>query len=257
MSSPIWTPAALRSEARPAKGSGWRLVEAQHRVSTMKLVDTLEEQALLEEEIERTKPPAPPECASLHYLLATPFRYGRYPGSSRFRREGYSPGVFYASDAAETAVAETVFYRLLFFAESPETPWPRNPLEFTAFATAYATDKAIDLMAPPFSADEARWTSPNDYTACLDLADAAHEAGLGIIRYRSVRDPAGRANLAILRCTVFSISQPIAYETWRIALSGKGATALRDRPERRLGFKWADFMTDPRIASIISRLPKG
>ncbi|MDO9306326.1 MAG: RES domain-containing protein, partial [Mesorhizobium sp.] len=43
MSLPIWTPAALRSEARPLEGRCWRLVEAQHRVSTMKLVDTLEE----------------------------------------------------------------------------------------------------------------------------------------------------------------------------------------------------------------------
>lgn len=255
MSSPIWTPAALRSEARPAAGSGWRLVEAQHRVSTMKLVDTLEEQALLEEEIERTKPPVPPECAGLHYLLATPFRYGRYPGNSRFRREGYSPGVFYASDAAETAVAETVFYRLLFFAESPDTPWPRNPLEFTAFEAAYATDKAIDLMVPPFSADAERWTHPSDYAACLSLADAAHEAGLGIIRYRSVRDPKGRANLAILRCTVFAAGQPTAYDTWRIALSDKGATALCDRSEMRLGFALADFASDTRISSIISRLP--
>ena len=254
MSSPIWTPAALRSEARPAEGSGWRLVEAQHRVSTMKLVDTLEEQALLEEEIERTKPPVPPECAGLHYLLATPFRYGRYPGNSRFRREGYSPGVFYASEIAETAVAETVFYRLLFFAESPDTPWPRNPLEFTAFEVAYATEKAIDLTAAPFSADAERWTHPNDYAACLDLADAAHEAELGIIRYRSVRDPQGRANLAILRCTVFTAAKPAAYDTWRIALSDKGATALCDRSERRLGFSLADFGADSRIANIISRL---
>ncbi|GAB5508356.1 MAG: RES family NAD+ phosphorylase [Rhizobiaceae bacterium] len=254
MSSPIWTPAALRSEARPAKGSGWRLVEAQHRVSTMKLVDTLEEQALLEEEIERTKPPVPPECAGLHYLLATPFRYGRYPGNSRLRREGYSPGVFYASEVAETAVAETVFYRLLFFAESLGTPWPRNPLEFTAFEVAYATKKAIDLTAPPFSADAQRWTHPSDYAACLDLADAAHEAELGLIRYRSVRDPQGRANLAVLRCTVFTAAQPTAYDTWRIALSDKGATALCDRSDMRLGFSLADFAADSRIANIISRL---
>lgn len=256
MSSLIWTPAALRSEARPAEGSGWRLVEAQHRVSTMKLVDTLEEQALLEEEIEHTKPPVPVECARLHYLLATPFRYGRYPGNSRFRREGYSPGVFYASEVVETAVAETVFYRLVFFAESPGTPWPRNPLEFTAFEVAYATGMAIDLTAQSFSADAERWTHPSDYAECLDLADAAREAELGLIRYCSVRDPEGRANLAILSCTVFSVVRPTAYETWRIALSERGAIALRDRPEHRLGHRWADFAADARVNSMISRLSK-
>ena len=45
-------------------------------VSTLKLVDTLAEQALLEDILEESKPPVPPECRHLHYLLSTPFRYG-------------------------------------------------------------------------------------------------------------------------------------------------------------------------------------
>lgn len=146
----------------------------------MKLVDTLDEQALLEDEIEATKPPLPPDCARLDYLLATPFRYGRYPGNSRFRREGYSPGVFYASEVVETAVAETAFYRLLFFSESPGTPWPRNALEFTAFESRYATKRGIDLLAQPFARHAEHWTHLTDYTACLALADAAHQAGIEI-----------------------------------------------------------------------------
>jgi len=253
MSSPIWTPDALRSEARPLGGDCWRLVEAQHRVSTMKLVDTLEEQALLEEELERTKPPGPPECSGLHYLLATPFRYGRYPGSSRFRREGYSPGVYYAAEHPETAVAETVFYRLLFFAESPTTPFPRNPLEFTGFEVAFRVDTAIDLTATPFSTDAALWTHPADYSACLDLADAARAAGMTAIRYRSIRDPHGRANLALLSCLAFSAPAPARYATWRIGFSALGAIALCDRPEARLSFPATLFAADPRLAVLATR----
>ena len=252
MSSPIWTPAALRSEALSLQGRCWRLVEAQHRVSTMKLVDTLEEQALLEAELERTKPPGPPECAGLHYLLSTPFRYGRYPGNSRFRREGYSPGVYYAAERDVTAVAETVFYRLLFFAESPQTPFPRNPLEFTGFEAAFAARVAIDLAAPPFS-DDTRWTHPSDYSACLALADAAREADVTAIRYRSVRDPQGGANIALLSCLAFSERAPGRYVTWRIGLSGYGAIAFCDRPERRLSFALALFADDPRLAPLMAR----
>lgn len=254
MSSPIWTPAALRSEARPRAGTCWRLVEAQHLVSTMKLVDTLEEQALLEDEIERTKPPGPPECARLHYLLATPFRYGRYPGNSRFRREGYSPGVFYASEQASTAVAETVFYRLLFFAESPDTPFPRNPLEFTGFEAAYSATLALDLTAPPLSDRQEDWTSLADYSSCLDLSDAAREAGIMLLRYRSVRDPSGGANLALLACTAFSAPEPRAWATWRIALLERGAIALCDRPAQRLGYSWSEFAPDPRVAERVKHL---
>src|SRR5216683_439740 len=164
MSSNTWTPAALSSEAHALSGTGWRLVEAQHRVSTLKLVDTVEEQEVLEELIENTKPSLPPGCEGLHYLLSTPFRYGAvYPRGSRFRRAGLTEGVFYASEIQETAVAELAFYRLLFFAESPETPWPINPAEYTAFAAEYATGRAIDLMRRPFHAAASAWADPTEY----------------------------------------------------------------------------------------------
>jgi hypothetical protein len=207
----------------------------------MKLVDTLDEQALLEEALEASKPPGPPECRHLHYLLSTPFRYGRYPGNSRFRREGYSAGVYYAAEEVETAVAETAFYRLLFFAESPGTPYPHNPLEFTGFAAAYAVQQAIDLTAKPFSAETGEWMHKTDYRACLALADAAREAGIALIHYQSVRDPKARANLALLACTAFSDAQPRQYETWRMALSTRGANVIRDWPDSRLAFAAEDF----------------
>src|ERR1700730_13620145 len=116
MPSTTWTRAALSSSARPLSGICWRVVEAQHHVSTLKLVDTLDEQQQLEALIEDTKPPVPPECRHLHYLLSTPFRYGApYPTGSRFRRAGISEGVFHAAEALESAAAEMTFHRLLFF----------------------------------------------------------------------------------------------------------------------------------------------
>ena len=253
MSLPIWTPAALRSEARARSGTCWRLVEAQHRVSTMKLVDTLDEQAVLEAELERTKPPVPPECRHLHYLLASPFRYGRYPGNSRFRREGFTPGVFYAGEKVETAVAETAFYRLLFFAESPNTPWPANPLEFTAFSIGFKVVAAIDLTVEPLAGDAPAWTHPASYDACLALADAAREAGIDAIRYRSVRDPDGGANLALLTCRAFAAVRPFQYATWRLSLSAAGVAALSDRPARGLQFKLDGFAADERLSPLASR----
>ena len=49
MSSPTWTPGGLSSELHPYAGACWRIVEAQHRYSTLKLTDSLAEQALLED----------------------------------------------------------------------------------------------------------------------------------------------------------------------------------------------------------------
>ena len=42
------------------------------------------------------------------------------------------------SEHPHTAIAELCFHRLLFFAELPDTPWPGNAGEYTAFA-AYLT----------------------------------------------------------------------------------------------------------------------
>ena len=100
-------PDALRSD--PYEGIVWRLVEAQHVVSTMALVDSLDEQAVLEQVLETTKPPVPPDCRHLHYLIYSPFRYGVYPTDSRFRRRGTSTGVFYAAEDPLTAAAETAW----------------------------------------------------------------------------------------------------------------------------------------------------
>lgn len=251
MSSPIWTAAALSSEAVRIEGKVWRLVEAQHRVSTLKLVDGLDEQALLEDLIEETKPAIPAECRHLDYLLATPFRYGSvYPQGSRFRRAGRTLGVFYASEAVATAVAEMAFYRLLFFADSPDTPWPKDAAEYTAFSASIRTDRAIDLTKPSLSNDSAHWTAFSNYEACQALAEVAREAGLHAIRYTSVRDPAKRTNVAVLSCLVFAKPKPIDRQTWRIRLSASGVQALCEFPRQRIGFGRADLMGDPRLAAL-------
>ncbi len=248
MSSPILTPAALASEQRDYEGRGWRFVEAQHLVSTLKLVDSLAEQSLLEDLIEATKPPLPGECRHLDYLLATPFRYdSEYPRGSRFRRAGRTPGVFYASEHPHTAIAEIAYYRLLFFAESPATPWPRNAAEYTGFAALIATEHALDLTAPPLDRDRALWTDPLDYLACQSLADGAREAGALLLRYESVRDPLRRANLAILSCAAFAAPAPVERQTWRIRLSANGVQALCEFPRESVEIAITAFARDPRM----------
>jgi hypothetical protein len=251
MPSRTWTPDALSSEARAYRGQCWRLVEAQHRVSTLKLVDTLDEQTLLENLIEETKPPIPPECRHLDYLFSTPFRYGApYPRGSRFRRAGRTLGVYYAAEEPHTAIAEMAFHRLLFFAESPGTPWPSDPGEYTAFAAAVATERCIDLTAAPLNEDRARWTHLTDYAATQNLADAARTAAVEIVRYHSVRDPQAGANLALLTCHAFAEPRPTERQTWRIRLSASGIQAICEFPDTRIGFDRSTFSADPRIAAF-------
>jgi hypothetical protein len=252
MSSPTWTPAALSSELRPYERPVWRLVEAQHHVSTLKLVDSLAEQSALENLIEKAKPLVPVECRGLHYLLSTPFRYDApYPVGSRFRRAGRTAGVFYAAESPETAVAEMAFYRLLFFAESPSTPWPVNPSEYTAFSAAVRTKRALDLTLAPLNAASILWRDPVEYGPCQALADMCREAGAETLRYEAVRDPEGRAAVAVLTCGAFAKPQPLGRQTWKIGLGSTGAHAICEFPPARIEFDREAFASDPRLDGMI------
>lgn len=251
MSSHTWTPAALSSERRNHQGDCWRLVESQHRIATLKLTDTLAEQALLEQLLEQTKPRLAPEVRGLHYLMAAPFRYGAvYPHGSRFRRAGRTPGVFYGAEHQTTAAAEMAFYRLLFYAESPQTPWPANPAEFTAFNAPVRSAAALDLTLPPLDRDNDLWTDLQEYGPCQRLAESAREAAIDLIRYQSVRDHEKRANLALLKPAAFQTREPVAVETWRINIGQFGAQAIREFPPNRYEFPSSNFTTDPRFLAM-------
>jgi hypothetical protein len=242
MSSTIWTREELLASALTVETVAWRAVEAQHRVSTMKLVDSLGEQTALERLLEETKPPVPPDCARLHYLLFSPFRYARgNPHASRFRRAYAFDGVFYASASPETAISEIVFYRFLFYAESPHTPLPGNAAEYTVFAVQLRADPGLDLTRPPMSAHLSVWTKPDDYTPCQALADDARKQSVEAICYPSVRDLQHRLNYAVLTPHAFVQSAPISQQSWRILLRGESALAKCEAPDTGMTFRKRDF----------------
>jgi hypothetical protein len=250
MSSSIWTRDALSSDKRGVAGRCWRLVEAQHHVSTAKLTDSTQEQERLEFLLERSKPSIPAECRQLTYLLFTPFRYGSpYPRGSRFRRPGHTLGVFYGAELPRTAATEMAFHRLLFFAESPKTPWPSNASEHTAFAAEYSGD-SIDLMASPFNDHEAIWTHRTDYSTCQVMADDCRASGIDMIKYRSARYPTPATNIAILRCRAFARADIVDRQTWRIHLSNTGARVICELPKEVLNFDRTAFASDPRIVPM-------
>ncbi|MFO7324259.1 MAG: RES family NAD+ phosphorylase [Pseudomonadota bacterium] len=235
MSSSTWTPAALASEARRAAGRLWRAVEAQHRAATMRLVDSLEEQAQLERLLEGSKPPVPQAAARLHYLLATPFRYPpRFPGGSRFRSPT-DPGVFYGAAEVRTACAELGYWRWRFLMDSPALA-SLAPVPHTLFACRVA-GRTIDLRAPPFDAQAALWTAPDDYLPCQRLGAQAREAGIAMIRYRSVRDPKGGQCTAVLSPQAFT-SGPQSEQSWHLAVTRTRVTWRRDSVLHSEGFQF-------------------
>jgi hypothetical protein len=150
----------------------------------------------------------------------------------------------------ETAAAEMAFYRLLFFAESPDTPFPANAGAYTGYAAALASTAAFDLTSGALAGDAARWTDRVDYAACQQLADDARAIACQLL-YQSVRDPAGGRNVAVLDCAAFASPTPLAErQSWHIFLSATGLLVQRDFPRLDLEFAPDAFAGDPRIAAM-------
>lgn len=216
----------------------------------MKLVESLEEQNLLEDIIEKTKPAIPEDCRHLHFLLYTPFRYPPHPNGSRFRRPGAVEGVFYAACCPETAVAEAAFYRLLFFAESPGLPFPKNPTEYTVFSVRISSPLVADLTRPPYDNNATAWMQPQDYGSCQDFAAAARDKGIEVICYASVRDPAHRLCYAVLKCCAFAAQKPDKQQTWQLLASDAGVYAYCEAPKGGITFRLDQFLADNRLTVL-------
>ncbi|MGE5476344.1 MAG: RES family NAD+ phosphorylase [Bacteroidales bacterium] len=224
-------------------------MEDQSTAATTRLTDSLADQELLEQLLDQTKPPMPPECEGYDFLLATPFRYAPYPDGSRFRRAMQPEGAFYGAEQVETAVAELAFYRLLFFYEAPAAKRPNMAAEHSAFSVRVSA-RALDLTAAPFLADRETWTHPTEYGPCQDLADAARDAGIEAVRYESVRDPNHGVSLAVLTVTALASKAPDKRQTWHIYIRDRGVQAWCEFPRRRLEFPMDAFSADPRMAAI-------
>ena len=189
-----------------------RVVDSQHLFSTRKLVDSGEEQRLLDELLESRKPPGLRAAAKLHYLLATPFRYPPLAWGSRFATRLES-GLWYGSIERRTAFAETGYHRLSFAQASRAELIPLE-LELTVFRARVRTARGVDLTAAPFSDWRDELASKIRYDLAQALGRAMREAGVEAFRYVSARDVRGGTKLGVLSPAALAERKPGQLETW-------------------------------------------
>ena len=243
MSSSIWTRCAGDSELRALRLAPWRVVEAQHQVSTRKLVDSAEEQELLEELIDRVKPPDATHGRP-HYLLFTPFRYPPLRHGSRFGAR-HERGIWYGSETRATALAEVAYYRLLFL-EGTRGALGTVLTPLTAFTVRVRTARGIDLVVAPFDVHRKAIASPISYGASQALGAHMRAAGVELFRYPSARDPGG-VNVGAFVPTVFGAAKPQKFETWH-------CTATTQRVEfARSDYLERERMVFAREAFLVAR----
>ena len=243
----LWQQLDGEQQVKPLQGRLFRLVESQTRVATLEYVDSLEEQALLEELLETVKPAYRDDQDQLHYLLRSPFRYPPLPWGSRFGRP-HEPGLFYAGGSVHTTLAEAAYYRLLFwYSMNGPTPKDRIHTEHTLFSARYRTRRGVQLHKPPFSRFREELSHPSDYAACQQLGTAMREAGVEVFQYLSARDRGSGYCVALFSPAGFHVRQPEAISLWQCELTADSATFRLTASNSLTRFPLADFLCDGQL----------
>ena len=208
--------------------SAFRMVETQYVAATMRLVDSADEQLVLEEMLEASKPPLPAQAKGSHYLLAAPFRYVPQT-ASRFRAVN-SAGIWYGSDDAYCACAEIAYWRQRFLLDS--VGLMKQPLVTDlSMYEASVKGRALDLLSHPWVLAQALWMHPSDYVETQKLAALIRDSQTEVtwIRYASVRADDHVCAAVFDPHSLTMVTPEGRYETWHCHTTADKVTLSNGR----------------------------
>lgn len=193
----VWQTCNGVSHIKPLAGLAYRLVESQEQVATLSYVDTLEEQALLEDILEGLKPPYPDNSVDYHYLLKTPFRYPPLQWGSRFGR-AHEPSIFYGGTTLEITLIESAYYRFVFWHSMVTAP-PKSSMhtEHTLFSVNYKSKYGVQLQQAPFIDVRHKLTHPAKYITTQQLGCDMRAADVDVFEYISAREVSEKNSICV------------------------------------------------------------
>ena len=224
----------------PLDATLFRMVESQEQVATNNLVDSLNEQAVLEQLLDAAKPPCRAGTENLHYLLNTPFRYPPLRHGSRFGQRN-EPSIFYGSLSRDTALAESAYYRLLFWFGQAIPPTAPYTTQHTLFEASYASAHGLKLQSGQCAMHRPALTDPADYTATQALGVQMRSAGIEAFEFPSARCPRSGDNVGLFEPTALACSQPIRAEEWLCHTSAAGVEFLAHTSNYVANFSFDEF----------------
>lgn len=223
----IWKECNGKAHISSLNETAWRIVESQENSSTRKLVNTLDEQILLEHMIEEVKPPFLQEFRGYHPLLYTPFRYPPLKHGSRFGGR-HERSLWYGSQKLKTAMAELAFYRLNFLSAS-DASLGVVVAQYTAFSVHVNAGLAIKLAEQPFLKFVDTISSPVNYSASQELGTAMRENGIEAFNFKSARDPETGVNIGLFSPSALARKQPESqsFQSWQCVADHRVVEFLR------------------------------
>lgn len=212
--------------------SVWRVVESQETAATLRVVDNMAEQDVLERLLDSAKPPYRDGTQGMHYLLKTAFRYPPLKYGSRFGLRSM-PSYFYGSELLSTALCESAYYRFLFLQDmfEPYTKLIRS--EHCAFRVAVASERCLDLCGNRYKAIRQSLSDPTDYSYSQAVGVWAEARGdVALIRFYSAREEKG-INLAIVSPDAIRSRQPREQQQW-LCLSSIDSVSFSSRESEQI-----------------------
>lgn len=243
----LWGACADALQIVPLGGELLRMVESQQQVATLSLVDDLAEQAVLEDLLERSKPPLAPGSERLHYLLATPFRYPPLRHGSRFGGR-FEPSLFYGARSLAPLLAEAAYYRFVFWTAMAEPPASgRLRTQHSLFRARCHGARGVRLQDPPCAAHEAVLRDPADYGPTQRLGAALRLAGVQLFEFISARDGRRGINLALFRTDALVSRAPLGLSRWLCETRGTVVTFTPEAPSELHVLALDAFLVDGRL----------
>lgn len=211
-------------------GKVWRTVETQEAAASLNIVDSMEEQGVLELLLDGVKPPYRVGTEKMHYLLKTAFRYPPLKYGSRFGTR-LLPSFYYASEHIKTNLAETAYYRFVFLDDMQDSYNKPIDSKHSVFSVSIRSEKCLDLCAPHYSTIQNELTHLTSYSYTQAVGHWALENEVELIRFESARLN-NHSNLAIAEPKVIRSKSPLAIQNWlcrttqqRVSFSSRDADA--------------------------------
>ncbi len=219
---------------KPLCAEVFRVAESQQKVATNTLVDTLQEQRILEEMLDRVKPRIPQDCDQFDYLIHTPFRYPPLKHGSRFGKKIH-PSIFYGSKNIEAAFAELAYYRFVYYDGMMASPKKQQKVtQHTSFNVDLQTQKGVVLNDSPFNMYKNKISDPTSYSVPQRIGEGMREKGVEAFSYFSAR-AVDEVNIGIFTCKAIKSLVPDALNHWSCITRDKSVTI------RSLDYRWSSI----------------
>ena len=221
------------------KGVVYRVVESQEKVATMNLVDTLDEQSLLEELIEQSKPSVQ-GIEQRHYLIKTPFRYPPLKHGSRFGSR-FEPSIFYAGQTLKSAICESAFYSFYFMSRCT-SPYEETIINHkTSFSVEVQDSNHIALTKISDPEIKAKLTHKSDYQFTQSMGKTMRKKGISSFSFLSARCEK-EVNIGIFDINSI-IGEPKSYLNWEVKQTAKNILFYcQMNPNLSLSFSVENFL---------------